>query len=799
MSRILFSLTLLFVSAFVKAQNPSITIQVSDNKNAPVTSATVIVFPINDSLNKQTKIADSTGIAVFDLALNNLYLVRISSVNYTSTEKTIKVGSESTTFRFVLQPVSKSLSNVVITANRPLIRQDDDKTIVDPEALALASTNAYEILEKTPGLFVDQDGNIYLSSTTPAKVYINGREQRMSAADIATILKSLPPNAIASIEIMRTPSAKYDASGSGGVVNVILRKGIRIGLTGSVNAGLNQGRYGNQFVGFNLNNNNGKLSNYINVQASKRNSFEELITARRFAQDTVLTQDALTKYPANSYYVGYGFNYELNNKWELNYDGRLSYNLGKTNSSNESIISKISSSQVTGNNLALINNTSKSYSINQGFNVKYKIDSIGSEWTTDLSFTHSPNNTNQVFTTNIFAPSFSLTNGDARIENDLNFFSTATNLTKKFAKKLTVETGLKTTVVNFENSNNYFRGTNGSRVKDNIRTGAYNYKENINAAYLQGSKDFNGVILKVGTRVENTNMRGNQLVPKDTSFSINRTDLFPYVYLSRNLMKIASYDLRAFLVYRRTISRPAYENLNPSPRYIDPYLFESGNPSLRPQFTQNYEANISVDERPIIAIGVNETKDIFNQVVFQADSNRSQAYRTYVNLGKNKETYFRALGALPPGGKYFFVAGVQYNHNHYQGSYENKPLQFKRGSWRIFTYHNLKLSPNTNLSLNGFVFFKGQIQFYELSTFGQMNMNLSQQFYKKKLTVSLSAQDIFYTNKNEFVLTQGNINATGERRSDSKRFGLNLRYNFGIRKKEEAKVPDGEGNVGQRP
>src|SRR4028118_1092556 len=118
------------------------------------------------------------------------------------------------------------------------MRQEDDKTIVDPENLAASSTNAFEILEKTPGLFVDQDGNVYLSSTTPARIYINGREQRMSTADIATMLKSLPPNSIASIEILRTPSAKYDANGGGGIVNVVLKKGVRIGLTGSANVGL---------------------------------------------------------------------------------------------------------------------------------------------------------------------------------------------------------------------------------------------------------------------------------------------------------------------------------------------------------------------------------------------------------------------------------------------------------------------------------------------------------------------------------------------------------------------------------
>ncbi len=151
-------------------------------------------------------------------------------------------------------------------------------------------------------------------------------------------------------------------------------------------------------------------------------------------------------------------------------------------------------------------------------------------------------------------------------------------------------------------------------------------------------------------------------------------------------MKFAGYDLRAYLVYRRTINRPAYEYLNPSIRFVDPYLFETGNPSLRPQFTQNYEANISVDERPVIAIGVNETNDIFTQVVYPTDSNRAVNFRTYDNLGKNKETYFRALGALPPGKKYFFVFGGQYNYNFYNGLYENKPLSFKKGSWSILCF-----------------------------------------------------------------------------------------------------------------
>jgi iron complex outermembrane recepter protein len=766
-----------------------VTIKVVNKSKEAIAGATILVLSVPDTLHKQQQIADSSGATVIPLEMNHPYLVRISSVDYQPLEKSISVKGSSREFVFTCTPSVKTLGNVVITASRPLMRQDDDKTIVDPENLAISSTNAYEIIEKTPGLFVDQDGNIYLSSTMPAKVYINGREQKMSAADMATLLKSLPPNAIASIEIMRTPSAKYDASGSGGIVNVVLRKGVKIGLTGSVNVGMNQGQYGNQFAGININYNNGKLTDYFNAQVSNRNSSEQIITNRLFATDSMLEQNANTVYPATGYYLGYGIGYDLTPKWELSYDVRFSYNSTATNSTNVSNIRKLSTNQLIASNNALVNNKGWNYNITEGISTKYKIDSAGSEWTIDLSHTYSPNVTNQNFSTEYVIPSFPTLVGDGYLNNKLNFFSAATNLVNKLPGKITIESGLKSTSVHFTNNNDYYHMSNGTRVKDS-RTGAYNYNENINAAYLQGSKMFGSFLLKMGARLENTNMAGEQLVPKDTAFNLHRTDLFPYVYLSRSVMKIAQYDLRAYLVYRRTITRPAYEYLNPSPRYVDPYLYESGNPSLRPQFTTNYEANISVDERPLFAVGINDTKDIFTQVVYQADSNHRQSFRTYDNLGSNKEKYFRVLGAIPPGGRFFFVIGTQYNYNDYEGLYEGKPIDFKRGSWTFFTYQQLKITPNTQFSIHGYARFNGQLQFYELSPFGQLNMSLNQQFMKKKITVSLSAQDLFYTSANNFTINQGSLHASGVRKSDTQRFGLNLRYNFGIRKKEENRFPD---------
>jgi len=324
-----------------------------------------------------------------------------------------------------------------------------------------------------------------------------------------------------------------------------------------------------------------------------------------------------------------------------------------------------------------------------------------------------------------------------------------------------------------------------ARNRGRLRLGEYAYRENINSGYVQASKNFSGFLVKLGTRVENTNMNGDQDAPADTSFSVHRTDFFPYVYLSHSIMKIAGYELRGYLVYRRTITRPSYDFLNPAVRFVDPYLYEIGNPSLKPQFNKNYEFNISVDETPLLAVGVNDTKDIFTQVIYQADSANSIAYRTWDNLGKNKEFYIRGLGAIPPGKRYFFVLGGQYNHNFYEGQYEKEPLSYKRGSWTFFTYHTFKMTKLTMLTLNGFVRLKGQLQFYELSPFGSLNFSVSQQFLKKKLTLSMSIVDMFYTNQNTFTINQGSVNANGHRKGDTRRFGLNVRYNFGFRKKEE--------------
>jgi iron complex outermembrane recepter protein len=772
----------LLLSSFLIAQQ-RVSFKIINKNNEPVSFATIIAKNAADTSKSSTRIADSSGTT--QLLLNDgTYKIYVQAVNYQAFTKTITVNNLNTAFTFSLSLSTGSLQGVVVTARKPLMRQDDDKTIVDPEPIVLGSSNAYEVMEKIPGLFMDQDGNIFLNSTTPSQIWINGREQKMSAADVATILKSLPPNSIASIELIRSPSARYDASGGGGIVNVILKKNVKIGMTGSVNIGMNQGRYGNQFAGININNNNGKLTTYMNVNVSNRNSFEEIKTDRLLSANSKLSQLSYTKFPGQGAYLGMGMTYELSKKWELGADFRLNLGRSKSNNTNGSKITDLTGTNLFSENNALVNNNSNNGNIQQGLNLKYKIDSLGSEWVTDISYNYNEYSNEQNLVNQFLFPQTSTGTGFGDFANHANTFIAQTNLVKKFRNKITLETGLKSSNVWFGTNTQYFNTTGGVTVPDIDRSNAYNYDEHIHAAYVQASKPIAGFVLKTGVRVENTNMNGEQTYPTDTSFSIKRTDAFPYVYLSRNLMKIAGYELKAFLIYRRTIARPSYSFLNPSIRIIDPYLFETGNPSLRPQFTNNYEANISVDERPIFAVGINDTKDIFTQVLYQTDSNKTVAVRTYDNIGTNKETYFRVVGAIP-GKKVFIVAGAQYNYNFYNGQYEGDPLTFKRGSWSFFTYQNFRVTPTTNISLNGFIRLNGQLQFYELGTFGNLGINISQQLMNKKMTITAGLNDIFYTNWNNFYIQQGSLTAEGYRKADTRRFSLNLRYNFGIKKKEE--------------
>ncbi len=778
----------ILLNSLLFAQKVSLTIFAKTDKNESVEFANLLIRNEKDSTLVWSGTFKEDGQLKAALNANKNYFVNVSLLGLVPYNQLVKIEKEAKTLNIVLAATSTTLGEVTVKYREKLVRQEDDKDIVDAEPLSKISSNAFELLEKTPGVIIVDD-NIYLGKAEQARIYINGREMKLGSSDLASILKSMPPNSVQRIELLRTPSAKFDASSSGGIINIVLKKGVRLGTNGVVNLSHSQGVYGRFSGGVSINHGNENTTTYLNYQYNKRNNFEDLITTRQFNDGkTSLFQTASTLFPAQTHYIAAGIDHKINEKWNISDDFIFNKDDNQSNVRNNNYIYNTT---LTKKDTALthtgIQNQIGRFNINNTLTASMKLDTNGGEWNTSFNFIHSNNSTNQYYLSLILLPivptdkMFINKNGD--IAGSRQLFALTTDFSKKLPYKIKLETGLKLDFLT-NDSKSAFILNKKSDVQNSI---TYTYRENINAAYLQFSRPIEKITLKTGFRIENTNMFGHQTTPSDTTFKVNRTDVFPYLYLSRKLVRLFnSFDLNGNFIARRSIRRPDYAILNPASQNVDEFFKQVGNPAIQPQFTNTYEFNIAYNDYPVLAIGTDETKNVFDKVVYQ-NTQTKVFTETYDNLGALRQYYFRLVGGLPPGGMYFGIVGMMYNYQIYKGLYQGESLDFKRGSWTVFTYHELKLGKTALLSANGFFRLKGVQNFYELENLGDLTLSLSKKFLAQKLQIILRANDIFYTMKTNFSLQQGGIDATGRRVGDTRRFGVTVRYNFGVQTEKKKK------------
>ncbi|HMX37255.1 MAG TPA: TonB-dependent receptor plug domain-containing protein, partial [Ferruginibacter sp.] len=215
---------LLLLLAFAHASTAqsviSLAVNLSSSPKDSLNDASITLYKLPDTLLIGSQLYKPGGNR-FTLNTYTKYLLRVSSVNFLPVERMIATTDKPLSLSIPVKRKTTDLQDVTVVSRKPVIKQEDDKSVVDATALSNSSTNAYEVLEKTPGTIVDQDGNVYLSSLTPATVYINGREMKLSSEDLASLLKSLPASSVSKIEILRNPSAKFDAASSGGIINIV--------------------------------------------------------------------------------------------------------------------------------------------------------------------------------------------------------------------------------------------------------------------------------------------------------------------------------------------------------------------------------------------------------------------------------------------------------------------------------------------------------------------------------------------------------------------------------------------------
>ncbi len=789
-------LALIFLSNVASLLAQNLQIIVLDTERKALSGANVsLQLPNNRT---EDRISDENGLALFPKPNSPTFRIYISYIGYGTVDTLLSTQQELNSFTFQLEENTAILNEVTVQARKPLLRQEGDKTIVDPTPLLDISTHSLELLEMTPGLFVDQDGAVYLSNTTPAAIYINGREQRFSSQDIANLLRSLPPSSILRIELMRNPSAKYDAASSGGIINIVLKKGTKIGRFGSVNLSLNQGKAGNRSAGFQLNESGDRLSWYVNLNANRDAGWQTVSSNRQTQAPFTLAQQSGTQRVNDNGFVGAGTTFDLHPSHQISYDGRFSPNLNNSVLNSQNIILGTENNPV-GNTENKVKNVGYNLNHQHDLSYRWKIDTLGSQLDVKWGLGQTAQINNQEYIHLFSQPSLPSDEGEGELNNRRQFMQFQADALYYLPWKMQLEAGLKGSNLYFDSQADFVRlEPGGNTIPDLLRTIRYEYKERIYAAYVQGTQTLPwGIQLKAGMRMEQTDMKGKQTVPTDTSFRVQRLDWFPYLYLSRKVMSVAGFDVKAFVIYRKTLSRPGYQSLNPAIRIVDQFNYETGNPGLSPQFTDNYELNISVQDYPLFAIGQNLTQGIISNVIYNDEVDPALTRQTYDNIGQSRESYFRITGGIPPSGRFFGVLGAQYNLTEYEGLYENRPIGFRRGSWRIFTFQSLKITKTTKLMLSGFMLIDGQMNLTELENFGQLNLTLNQSFSDNKLQLSVFGRDVFRTMETRFSLIQGDIRVFGDRYADNQRIGATLRYQFGIRKREEKKrnnfFPEEEG------
>ncbi|MEY4703035.1 MAG: hypothetical protein RIR96_932, partial [Bacteroidota bacterium] len=454
----------MLISVFGMAQKSALKLSISDPSNQPISGVTATLMRLPDSavIKKKVLSADDS----LSIETGKEYLLKLTAAGKKAVTLTFSTDSVSITRNIIMLPNDDAMQAVVVRSKKPLIKEEDDKTIVDATSIASSSTNAFEVLEKTPGAIIDQDGNVYLNSTTPASIQINGREMKMSSADLSALLKSLPANSIQKIEVLRNPSAKYDASSSGGILNIVLKKGVKLGNNGSVNVAYFQGVYATGTAGVTFNHQGDKWNYYSNYQFTKKNSFEQLNSIRGFATDSLLiNQQSYTTYPSLSHYFNGGTDRTFSNGITIGFDTRLTSNDNSSNASNNLTFGKIGTEGFVGNNLSRIGNKNQSYYWSNTATLKYKFDTSGSEWNNVVEYTMNHFRNQQEYVNEVPFPVGVILKGDGNNKTDKNHLSVNSDLTLKLKGGITLETGFKLYFGRSENESLYYKDT-GTRFVD---------------------------------------------------------------------------------------------------------------------------------------------------------------------------------------------------------------------------------------------------------------------------------------------------------------------------------------------
>lgn len=815
----LFSFLSLTASAFmaipatVNAQTGQATTNihghVQDEKAEAAAFATVTLRESSDSSLVKGALTDSIGDYQFANIPAGKYFVLVQqtgagqtyskSFELTNDQKELNLPTLTLNFQ------ANNLNEVKITAAKPLIEHQPGQTIVNVENSSLSAGNTVlEVLQKSPGVLVDQDDNISLNGKSGVMVMINGRPTHMAAEQLATILKGMPAASVSKIELMTQPPAKYSAEGSAGIINIVLKQQVAMGLNGSLTAGAGYGQFWKYNAGGNLNYRGKKLSVYGSYNFDHRKPKFEMDMRRDFYDPTTnelssyMDQASILSVASDHHNAQVGMDYYINDKQSIGFVANGDFNSGDFNSN-----SPVYFKDVAGHtdSVSLARNHSIYNWNNESGNVHYnaKLDDKGSNIAVNADYSHFYQSKPQtLFTQNVDGDGEALEHSITRKgtqPNDINIYAAKVDYTGILSHQYTVEAGLKSSYVHTVNQSDFQINDDGTRREDTGLNNHFTYKENVNAGYLTLSKVFQkGWSAKAGVRAEQTNIQTHQMI-NDSSNTAHYIDFFPNASLS----KVINPDNVLSLSYSRRIDRPDYQSLNPFVEYLDEYTFRGGNPYLKPQYTQSTELGYTFKKQYSATLNYSHTKDVISQVVTQ-NLEEHTMFQTQSNISKfdNLTLSLNVPVSITRWWQTYNTAQGYYNY--YNGLYDGYNLNKGYFSFMLNTYQSFILPHSWKAELTGMYRSSMIMGPFVINPMVLASAGIEKTLCNGKASIKLNVQDIFQSMNFKVNSDFGNLHIHNQFHGYNRSASMTFTWNFGnqkirVRKYNDTSIKEDEKRI----
>jgi len=782
-----FIFAITFSTAIAFAQNGlKITGSINGTDGKPVDGATIYLLKASDSTVVKTALSNADGsyiLAGLKTGSYKLSVVMIGFANYKSAE--FQVADQDMTLPgIVLQPKGRSLKEVAITSVKPFVEHQIDRTVVNADALiSNAGSTALDVLEKAPGVIVDQSGEISLVGKNGVKIFIDDKPTYLSGENLQNYLRSLPSSAIDQIELMTNPPAKYDAAGTGGVINIKTKRSKIKGFNGSTNFSYSQGKYGSTNNSFNFNYRDNNLNVFGNLGYSTGNSQNSLTINRQFLNtggdvtSNFLQNDFLRR-TAQNYNAKIGIDYYLSDKSTIG-----TVLTGLINPSNRPTIntSTFLDSKNILDSTIVADNASNARFTNKGVNLNYRhqYTQKGQDLTVDLDYLNYQTNTNQSYNNTSYLPSGAITNNyllTGNLPSQLDIYSAKADYEQALAG-IKFSAGAKTSYTTTDNIANYFYTQNGSAtLPDYGKTNHFLYRENINSGYVSASRDYRKFSFQAGLRLENTIANGHQLgnaQKPDSTFKQNYTSLFPTFYAQYKLDSAGKQQLS--FNYGRRIERPDYDQLNPFLSPLDKFTYYTGNPFLKPSYINEFELGYTYKNITLTANysktvdDVNETIEILNGIYYSRPGNLGSVQYLSLNLD----------ATFDPAKWFNFHFFTFVQNRHTKSDFYTGQLNTQGTFYYFRPILQFKTGKDWTIQADGF--YQGKVtnaQFVSGEKH-RVNLGLSKKI-SPSVSVKLAVNDVFNSFVNDGVINNlANTLADYRNKPDTRQIAVAFGYRFG--------------------